>query len=470
MVLPTNQISFSDLRRVIGPNNTAAISLGQCRPSFQPAYGNGLTGVTDTNIAMSQFRGKSKIFKSGLSFRAFKDSAYTFTLGTGGAGGTASPYSSPYSFPLYGHGGGGGGAGILVNGGGAAGGGGRRANLNGGAGGTGYGAGGGTSAHTNSPDSSTYYMTDIWEGLSGGGSGGFAYLALNNSEFFTDTSTTYTCRNSGTLQFIIVGAGANGTPYLNVPPYYNNPSNISRNGGNSGSLNYGSIAVTSGTSITITVGLSNGASTSIVVNGTTYTAAGGNGGIAFGGESGALAINGSSGTAGGNAGTGIQPLSYLNTALTSISIVGAYFADNISLFRTYKAFATGITTNMTNLTSATNGTYTINGSATNFSVEWVGQFYPPTTGSYTFYLNSDDASYLWIGSNASSGYTTANANINNGGLHGMVNVSYTVTLTGGTLYPIRIQYGQKEGGYDLQFSFTGPSISLTYNMDGYVYN
>ena len=470
MVLPTNQISFLDLRRVIGPNNTAPISLGQCRPSFPPAYGNGLTGVTDTDIKMSQFQGKSKLYKSGLSFRAFKDSAYTFTLGTGGAGGTASPYYYPYGFDIYSHGGGGGGGGILVNGGGGdASGGGGSWNANTGNGGTGYGAGGGSGAQSSTP---AYGGRDVaWPG-SGKGSRGFAYLALNNSEFFTDTNTSYLCSSSGTLQFIIVGAGADG-PLRTMNGI---PAGASRNGGNSGSLNYGSIAVTSGTSITITVGYSNGASTSIVVNGTTYSAAGGNaaagtsGGIASGGATGAVAINGAPGTAGGNAGTGTQSLSYLNTARTSISIVGAYFADNISLFNTYIAHATGITTNMTNLTSATNSIYTTGGSSINFSIEWVGQFYPPTTGSYTFYLNSDDASYLWIGSNASSGYTTANANINNGGSHGMVNVSYTVALTGGTLYPMRIQYGQGGGSYDLQFSFEGPSIARTYNMDGYVYN
>lgn len=436
MVLPTEQISFSDLRRVIGPNDANSISLGHYRPNNPLAYGNGIVGVTNTDIKLSQFRGKTKLAK-GFTFRAFQGSAYTFSAGAGGAC-TNSTYL----------GGGGGGGGILVNGGG--GGGGTSGNVLGGfagGGGAGYGAGGG--------GGTWYAIRGVFQFGTGGGdgAGGFVYISLNGAELFTASSTNYTCTSSGTLQFIIMGGGGKGSPGSSI--------GTAGNGGSSGSLNYGNIYVITGTSVQITVGGSNVAS-SIIVNGITYSAAGGNGGVAYGGGRGG---------GGGSAGTGHQGATYFNAAINNtLSLIGGgYFADNPEIFSTYSAFASGITTNMTNLTSATNSTYTINGSATNFSVEWIGNFIPPTTGSYTFYLNSDDASYLWIGSNAAGGYTTANANINNGGLHGMVNVSYTVTLTGGTLYPLRIQYGQKEGGYNLEFSFTGPGISLTYNMDGYVY-
>ena len=448
MVLPTNQISFSDLRRVIGPNNANSISLGQCRPSFPPAYGNGIVGVSDTNIAMSQFQGKSKMNK-GFTFRAFKGSSYTFTAGTGGSVG------SPISvYDVVSAGAGGGGGGILVNGGGGGGGTGGFPPLAGrsGTGGTGYGAGGGGAT---SALSYGLYQGSLSPGV---GAGGFVYIYLNSSELFTTSNTNYNCTSSGILKFIMIGGGATGDTATGI---YNYPyGGYFGAGGHSGNFNYGNISVVSGTTIAITVGAAGG-TTSIVVNGTTYSAAGGGGGCAYGGGR---------GNNGGNSGSGHQGSANFNNATSSVSSVGGYFADNISLFSTYSAFATGTTTDMTNLTKATNNILITNGSSTNFSVEWVGQFYPPTTGSYTFYLNSDDASYLWIGSNATSGYTTSNANINNGGSHGMVNVSYTITLTGGTLYPMRIQYGQGGGPYDLQFSFAGPSISLTYNMDGYVYN
>lgn len=78
------------------------------------------------------------------------------------------------------------------------------------------------------------------------------------------------------------------------------------------------------------------------------------------------------------------------------------------------------------------------------SIEWQGYFLPEVTGTYTFSTTSDDASYLWIGNDAASGYTTANALVNNGGLHGPVTVSATIELTAGVYYPIRIQAGNNE--------------------------
>jgi len=438
-MLPTGQISFSDLRRVIGPNGTAAISLGQCRPSYPPAYGKGIIGVTDTDIKMSQFRGKSKLNK-GFTFRAFKGSEYTFKAGSGGAAGATNSHSGA---TLYG--GGGGGGGILVNGAG----GGAGSRFNGGAG-EGYGAGGGA------PQGQDYGV--------GRGANGFVYLYLNNSEAFFTSSTDYSFNSSGTLKFIMIGGGGASSAGYGTDEdgtYYEGG-----NGGNSGNLKYGNIPVTSETSIKITVGGS-GETTSIIVNGVTYSADGGGGGVAAGGGGGTAAGNA---VAGGAAGTGSQKADYFNAAITSIPIMGGYFADDISLFNTYSAFASGTTTDMTNISSATNSIYTTGGSSTNFSIEWVGKFYPPTSGSYTFYLDSDDASYLWIDSKATSGFTTGNADINNGGIHPMTIKSYTIELTGGTLYPMRIQYGQKEGGYDLKFSFKGPSIGLTNNFDGYIYN
>jgi hypothetical protein len=70
-----------------------------------------------------------------------------------------------------------------------------------------------------------------------------------------------------------------------------------------------------------------------------------------------------------------------------------------------------------------------------------------------------------------TGYTTSNANIQNGGLHGNIpDVTCTVTLLSGNYYPIRIHYTQKEGGQDLQFSFTPPNGTQTYNGQGYFFS
>ena len=146
-----------------------------------------------------------------------------------------------------------------------------------------------------------------------------------------------------------------------------------------------------------------------------------------------------------------------------------YFTDDPSWFNSRTESNSGLTSNFTSLSTATGGLYVNTGSSTTFSVEWYGYFYAPASGSYTFYTNSDDASYLWIGSTAVSGYTTSNCLVSNGSIHPVQERSGSITLTAGTYYPIRIQYGQNISGYDFTASFTGPNITRTYDCTGYVY-
>jgi hypothetical protein len=137
-----------------------------------------------------------------------------------------------------------------------------------------------------------------------------------------------------------------------------------------------------------------------------------------------------------------------------------YYNDIVSFF------ASNILQGETNTTTSINS---FTSSADNYSWMWLGYFLAPTTGTYTFYTASDDASHLWIGPNALSGYTTANATVNNGGLHGTIETSGTTTLTGGLLYPMRIMFGENGGGDIMTVSFAGPSITKTTNGSGYYY-
>ena len=98
-----------------------------------------------------------------------------------------------------------------------------------------------------------------------------------------------------------------------------------------------------------------------------------------------------------------------------------------------------------------------------------GYFFAPVSGMYTLALNSDDASYLWFGANALSGFTVGNSDINNGGYHGMVKKSITKSLVAGTYYPILIIYGQAGGYANLIFSWTPPNRSETVNGKGYLF-
>jgi hypothetical protein len=95
---------------------------------------------------------------------------------------------------------------------------------------------------------------------------------------------------------------------------------------------------------------------------------------------------------------------------------------------------------------------------------WVGYFKAPYTGTYYWRIGSDDASYLWIGNNAKSGqYTTSNAFVNNGGLHGMQYSDGTanISMTAGVYYPIRAVFGERDGGDDFVMQFKGPSTFST---------
>jgi hypothetical protein len=138
-----------------------------------------------------------------------------------------------------------------------------------------------------------------------------------------------------------------------------------------------------------------------------------------------------------------------------------YFADSVSFFATATATATLVQTTVIEEPNTDDGS--------NFSMQWLGYFRPTTTETYTLFLNSDDASYLWIGSNALSGFTTANATINNGGAHGPVEVSGTAALTAGVYYPIRIQYGEQGGGDVLTFNHSTATITKTTNVTGKVF-
>lgn len=138
-----------------------------------------------------------------------------------------------------------------------------------------------------------------------------------------------------------------------------------------------------------------------------------------------------------------------------------YFADNVAFFATATSTATTVQTNPIE-EAATDAGET-------FSMQWLGYFRPTTTETYTFFLSSDDASYLWIGSNAVSGFSTANATVNNGGLHGTVETSGTAALTAGVYYPIRIQFGENTGGDVMTFNHSTATITKTTNVTGKVF-
>ena len=103
----------------------------------------------------------------------------------------------------------------------------------------------------------------------------------------------------------------------------------------------------------------------------------------------------------------------------------------------------------------------------NYSVQWTGYFIPPTTGTYKFRTTSDDASYVWMGAEALSGFTVLNATINNGSQHGDNTVnSQPYSLLSSRAYPIRVQYGEAGGGATMSMEYSNDGGNTWNSMSG----
>ena len=119
----------------------------------------------------------------------------------------------------------------------------------------------------------------------------------------------------------------------------------------------------------------------------------------------------------------------------------------------------------TGSTVATN--FEIPSPASNRSELFMGYFKPDYTGTWTFRLYSDDASVLWIGPNAVSGYTIANALL----VSNLSPVTETINLIAGSYYPIMVMYGNGPAGGSLSLSYSHPGQSNTTNYtDKLFYN
>ncbi|WP_328911801.1 MULTISPECIES: glycoside hydrolase family 3 C-terminal domain-containing protein [unclassified Streptomyces] len=89
--------------------------------------------------------------------------------------------------------------------------------------------------------------------------------------------------------------------------------------------------------------------------------------------------------------------------------------------------------------------------ATNWSVKWTGTLTPPTSGSYTFSLNSDDGSRL---------YVNGQQVINNWYDQGPTTRTGTITLTANQPVSIEVDYYQAGGGSNVSLGWQIPGQSL----------
>jgi len=96
-----------------------------------------------------------------------------------------------------------------------------------------------------------------------------------------------------------------------------------------------------------------------------------------------------------------------------------------------------------------------------FSNNWTGYIIPDYTGTWTFRMTSDDASYLYIGANAVINYSRDihTALIDIGGAHTALTKTATVDLVKDQIYPFRVMYGDAGGGSVFKLEFKAPGFT-----------
>jgi hypothetical protein len=109
---------------------------------------------------------------------------------------------------------------------------------------------------------------------------------------------------------------------------------------------------------------------------------------------------------------------------------------------------------------------TAGGAHINYATEIFGYFRANVTGTWSFRLWGNDVGYFWLGANALSGFTTANANMS----ANLATGTTSIYLVEGVYYPIRIRHSQQTGFNDLQFYFTPPSGSESSDGAGYYFS
>ena len=154
----------------------------------------------------------------------------------------------------------------------------------------------------------------------------------------------------------------------------------------------------------------------------------------------------------------------LTSGLAGVRYDG-YFNDDVDWFATATRHGdTATSISIENFSSSSDF-----GSEDFYSWQWLGTFRASLSGPYHFCTESDDASYVWLGTAATSGFTVSNALVNNGGAHGPDIQCGDITLTAGIEYPIRVQFGEAGGGDVMSLYFTPPNGSATYNGAGYYF-
>ena len=163
---------------------------------------------------------------------------------------------------------------------------------------------------------------------------------------------------------------------------------------------------------------------------------------------------------------------YFGDSITSNTNVPYNPNDDVNYFDTRTPTSTGQSSTFTSLQTSTAGILLDASNNLTTSVQFLGYFLVPKngTGTWSFTLTSDDASFMWIGDNAISGYTMSNSLVNNKGLHGNVTVTGSTLLFSNTYYPVRVQFGNNQGSASFRLSVTDPAGNEVTDTSKYFFN
>jgi len=103
----------------------------------------------------------------------------------------------------------------------------------------------------------------------------------------------------------------------------------------------------------------------------------------------------------------------------------------------------------------------------NFSLESKGWIKAPYTQTYNFYGKSDDHMAIWIGNAAKTGYDNTNCVF--AGHGSRIDPIISVTLDAGKWYPIRIWFGEHNGGCQSQFYAVGSNSGQQFGSTDFAF-
>jgi hypothetical protein len=174
--------------------------------------------------------------------------------------------------------------------------------------------------------------------------------------------------------------------------------------------------------------------------------------------------------------TGVQYAAWTNSQVETDSL---YTTFEPALYKSNKAqfygnsttsfigFETGTCTIATTCTSAT--IYKTYIPSTGYIVlQHRGYIFAPISGTYTFTVhNGDNDVLIWLGANAYSGYTKANAALIDADFLTGQDYSTTLQLEAEQWYPLRVMYANSGGPGELDLTITAPdgTVIMSYEVE-----